>query len=382
MLVRQPKRVCFIRPDYHATFAYIIPLQERGWKVDVVVPEETPPKLLYSTSGIKLKTQFGNVRSHLNGLINLIRIGLSYRFFFYYGTPPLFGLWHPPVLKRLFGDDFSIELWILRLLGRKLIYLPTGCLETLPKVKFSLLDGGNVCGNCGFWDRCNDKDNEANFRLIRKYFEFGLSDGSVQSSEYTTRVFPWKSIDLELWSPELKIPADFQLAHTSAIRIMHSNWLEESGRNWGGRNIKGTPYVVKAVERLKAEGYDVEYVFATDLHIADVRFVQAQADIVVEQLIYGWWGSTGVETMALGKPVVCYLRKEWKENFLQNFPEHESLPIVEADTATIYDVLKELVLDENLRKRKARESRDFAERHFSPEINAKKLESLLLTGGY
>lgn len=382
MANRHFKRVCFFRPDYHATFAYVIPLQERGWKVDIVAPAETPTQLLYSKSGINLKTDYGEVRSRLTGYLTLIRLAKNYRFFIYYGKPPLLYLWVPKLLKRFFKEDFSIELAILRLLRRKLIYLPSGCLETLPKVKFSLLDEGNVCGNCGYWDRCNDETNEANFRLIRKYFLYGFSDGSVESSEYPTRVFPWKSIDLELWSPALEVPADFRLAQTSAIRIMHSNWLEESGRNWEGRNIKGTPYVVKAVERLKAEGHDVEYIFASDLHIADVRFVQAQADIVVEQLIYGWWGSTGVETMALGKPVVCYLRKEWKANFLRNFPEHESLPIVEADTETIYDALKELVLDENLRKKKGRESRDFAERHFSPEINSKKLESLLLTGKY
>jgi glycosyltransferase involved in cell wall biosynthesis len=379
---RRLKKICFVRPDYHATFSYVISLRERGWKTVVIAAEETPSQLLYDKSGFTLKTRWGDVRSVSTGLVALIRIALSYRFFIYYGKPPLIEMWLPAALKGLFKDDFSIELSILRLLRRKVIYLPTGCLETLPKNKFSLLDGGKVCGNCGFWDRCNDKTNEANFSLIRKYFEFGFSDGSLESSEYPTRVFPWKSIDLELWSPSMEIPADFRLPQTSAIRIMHSNWLERSERNWESRNIKGTPYVVKAVERLKAEGYDVEYIFASDLHIADVRFLQAQADIVVEQLIYGWWGSTGVETMALGKPVVCYLRREWKENFLRNFPEHESLPIVEADTETIYDVLKELVLDENLRLSKGRESRDFAERHFSPEINSKKLESLLLRGAF
>ena len=83
-------------------------------------------------------------------------------------------------------------------------------------------------------------------------------------------------------------------------------------------------------------------------------YYQLQADIVVEQLIYGWWGSTGIETMALGKPVVCYLRSEWKENFLNHFKEYSSLPIVEADTSTIYEVLKKLTIDDDYRRKKRR----------------------------
>ena len=37
-----------------------------------------------------------------------------------------------------------------------------------------------------------------------------------------------------------------------------------------------------------------------------MRYYQVQADIIVEQLIYGWWGSTAIEGM-LGKPVTVIL---------------------------------------------------------------------------
>jgi len=113
----------------------------------------------------------------------------------------------------------------------------------------------------------------------------------------------------------------------------------------------------------------------------DMRYYQAQADIVVEQLIYGWWGSTGVETMALGKPVVCYLRPAWKQFFFSVFPEYEELPIIEANTESIYSVLKELVVDPELRNRAGQASRDFAVRHFNPSRNAAALEGALLSIG-
>ena len=109
-----------------------------------------------------------------------------------------------------------------------------------------------------------------------------------------------------------------------------------------------------------------------------MRFYQVQADIIVEQLRYGWWGSTGVETMALGKPVICYLRPEWKDFFLKNFPENHGLPIVEATVDNFYEVLKQLLDDPEQRAKYGERSRKFAEQHFDPEKNARDLSQFLL----
>ena len=187
----------------------------------------------------------------------------------------------------------------------------------------------------------------------------------------------WKSIDLALWSPNLQIPKEHLLPASKNLRILHSAYLDNSGRNWKGRNIKGSPYVLAAIERLKSEGYPVEYYFLENIPSNQMRFYQAQADIVVEQLIYGWWGSTGVETMALGKPVVCYIRDSWKEFFLTKFPEYKELPIVEANTNNIYEVLKQLTCDNEFRQKKGVESRKFAEAHFDPVKNTNELIKLL-----
>ena len=41
----------------------------------------------------------------------------------------------------------------------------------------------------------------------------------------------------------------------------------------------------------------------------DVRFIQVQADIVVDQLNYGRYGAQAREGMMLGRPTVCYINK-------------------------------------------------------------------------
>jgi glycosyltransferase involved in cell wall biosynthesis len=280
-------------------------------------------------------------------------------------------------VDRIFGSGFLFELFFAKLFNVKLIYLPSGCREEVSKEDFSQLDKGKVCGNCGYWNRCNDTLNIANFAIINRYFDMVIGIGVLDSTQISITHLKYKVIDLTLWSPNLSIPSNHKMPFSSNIRILHSSYLSKSGRDWQGRNIKGSPFVLAAIERLKNEGHAVEYVFVHDKPSNQMRFYQAQADIVVEQLIYGWWGSTFVETSALGKPVVCYLRPAWKEFFLKNFPEYGILPVIEADTQSIYEVLKRLVTDGDYRRQKGDESRRFAEAHFDPERNTAKLIELL-----
>jgi hypothetical protein len=356
-----------------------------GWKADIYVNDAYPKKFLYSEKDIIRPPLMGGQRFKLVKYVNhalLLAWYLTqfwrYKSHLYYGRPPVFNFMEKDLgLTRLFGKNFQVELWLAKLFGIKLIFLPTGCHDDESKENFTKLDKGNLCANCGSWNLCDDVLNNLNFSRIRRYFDMQIGCGSIDSTQFQMTHMKYKSIDLNLWSPSVTIPPAHQLPPTDRIRILHSAVLNDGCRNWMGRNPKGSPFVLAAIERLKSEGYPVEYFFIEDKPSNQMRFYQAQADIVVEQLIYGWWGSTGVETMALGKPVVCYIRPSWKAFFLKTFPEYDSLPIVEADTNTIYDALKKLVTDADYRHRKGEESRRFAEAHFDPEKNTKAFIKIL-----
>lgn len=376
--------VLFVRPDYHCSFFYRDELRKIGWRADIYVPWNYPDDLLYSTEDVlrpwRVSRLPGRVRravSHILGFIWWMLVAPRYGTHIYYGRPPSFGFLEERLgLTRVLGQGFSVELALARALGIRLVYLPTGCHDQETKANFALLDGGNVCGNCGVWDRCDDTKNSANFARVRRYFDLNVGFGDFPSTQYPTTPLRWKSIDLTLWGPDLPIPEEHRLPATQNLRILHSNFLKASGRAWRGRNIKGSPFVHAAVERLRDEGYPVEYFFVEGVRSRDMRFYQAQADIIVEQLIYGWWGLTFIEAAALGKPVVCYLRPAWKERFLDHWGYRE-LPVVEATTLTIYDVLKQLVVDEEYREQQGAAARRFAVEHFNPERNAQALAELL-----
>jgi hypothetical protein len=380
--------ILFVRPDYHCSFFYRDEFRKKGWKADIFVESDYPQNLLYSSKEILTPPMLKGKASRVKGLVNQLlmftwwhTIFWKYNTHLYYGFPPIIGL--GKLLERIFpfsrfvGQDFCWELWIAKLFGIKLIFIPTGCYDSDLKQTFQTFDDGNVCNNCGFFDKCDDNVNARAFSRIRKYFDFAIGGDIKLSKEMIEKPIKYKALDLNLWHPDIDIPTEHRLPPTQNLRILHSAYLDKSDRTWKGRNIKGSPYVVAAIEQLQAEGYPVEYLYISNKPSNEMRFYQAQADIVVEQLIYGWWGSTGVETMALGKPVVCYIRPSWKELFLSLNTEYEDIPIVDADTLTIYESLKKLVVDANYRKEKGKESRLFAERHFSPVENVKALIHIL-----
>ncbi|MFA6127016.1 MAG: glycosyltransferase [Bacteroidales bacterium] len=373
------KSIIFLTPDYHCSFFYRDELRKLGWKADIFVPAWYPLKLLYSKKDI-----ITNHRelSNKNNLIYHIKNFYKYKYFFFYGGLEQYSvimyifhrIFYHHYLSRIFNyPKFRIELSLAKLLRIKIIYLPTGVPdEDMPHILEKL---GNEETGLKFED---SKKMKRIFKVIRRYSDLNIGQGTFNSSQFKARHIKYKSIDLNLWHPNIKIPDDYKLPQTKNLRILHSSMFSDERIKKHGGDIKGSFFVQKAVEKLKDEGYNIEFLFIKDVSSNQMRFLQVQADIVVEQLIRGWWGSTGVETMALGKPVVCYLRPEWKEFFFKTFPEYDELPIVEANKVNIYDVLKNLVEDEQFRINAGRKSREFAERHFNPETNAKELEGILL----
>lgn len=366
-----------IRPDFHCSFFYRDELRRNSWVADIFVPSNYPNDLLYSSAEIirprKLSLGMNFFDKYINYLINLFFIFLlvpRYQFVWYYGISHNATFLEKKLGKlSKFGQGFLFDFSWAKLFNTKILFSPSGCKEQALKEDFNFFEDGNVCGNCGYSNRCDDTINLQNLISVRRYVNLSVGWDPFHFKRYHPRFFKYKSIDLRLWSPCISIPKEFVFPQSKSIRVLHSNYLKKSGRNHGGKNIKGSLHVESAIEALKADGYDIEYLNIQDVKSKDMKYIQVQADIIVDQLIYGWWGSTAVESMALGKPVVCFLRPSWKKFFLNQFTEISQLPIVEANASNIYDVLKNLVTDACFRERKGKDSRKFAEENFDPQKN-------------
>ncbi|MEA2574149.1 MAG: hypothetical protein QOH93_1447 [Chloroflexia bacterium] len=139
------------------------------------------------------------------------------------------------------------------------------------------------------------------------------------------RVLP-ASVDLEKWTPKLSRRGP--VSHSDPVRIIHAPT---------DRDIKGTKYLLAAVERLKAAGYPVEISLPVGLSHRQVQILSEQADIAADQLMLGAYSMFAIEMMARGLPVICRIREDLRRFYPPD------LPVISADPGSIYYVLESLI---------------------------------------
>jgi hypothetical protein len=135
------------------------------------------------------------------------------------------------------------------------------------------------------------------------------------------------------------------------------------------REKKGTEFVIKACEALPV---DLDIVEGVPHDVARERY--ARADIVVDQLKAGWHGVFALEAMALGKPVVTYLKPDVVERSAEGYGIR--IPIVPATPETLVEALRPLVEQPTLRRELGAAGRAYVERVHDVERVADRLLDL------
>ena len=122
------------------------------------------------------------------------------------------------------------------------------------------------------------------------------------------------------------------------------------------KRFKGTEYVLQAISKLKEE-CDFKFKLVHGLNHEEAKNIYGKADIVVDQLLGGSHGVFSIEAMALGKPVICYIREDLKNKY------PKELPVISANPENIYDVLKLLIEDAKLRHELGEKGRAYVEKY-------------------
>lgn len=287
------------------------------------------------------------------------------------------------VVERVFGPGHEIRL--LKALGKKIVYTNNGCLDGVSQTSFSHWGPSPVCGICRWRDNplvCSDARNLewGEFRNAMADYQILLGGNRADYNIAPTvhEVPEFYCLDSNVWCPDLKIPKQYALNKSEgSLLLYHSvgNYSERSDER--GVNIKSTHIYRPLIEQLKEEGHKIEMIFHTNVPNMEVRFYQAQADIFLEMLTYGWFGANAREAMMLGKPVVCFLRPEWLESARLEIPDYiDELPIVQANPDNVREVLLGLIAEEDRRLEIGRRSRQFALKWHSAEAGGKRFNHI------
>jgi hypothetical protein len=247
----------------------------------------------------------------------------------------------------------NADLPILKLIGKKVIMHYWG-----DDIRQNDVAAGYTCLNVEelrqIYPYKNDDDIREKINKIEKYINRSIvGDYSLQN--YSPRSMVVKqAIDLDKWQ---YIGAKGKIGK---LRIVHAP---------SSREVKGTKFILPVISRLKEEGYDIDFVLLENMNNTRVRQICEGADIVIDQLLLESYGIFAVECMALGKPVLCRIDEHFEKCYLD-------LPIINTNPENLYDNLRRLIEDPDLREEIGERSRRYVENTHDSKFIARRLADL------
>lgn len=228
----------------------------------------------------------------------------------------------------------------------------------------------------GYYSDESDKFKRWKIIQFDKYADrlFSLNPDLMHILPKRTQFLPYSHVDLNDWKA-----MPFRDVSVGTINIIHAPTH---------RQAKGSRFIFEAIDRLKLEDINFNFTVVEGLSNIEARKLYSESDLLIDQLLAGWYGGLAVELMALGKPVICYIRDE----DLKFIPEEmqKDLPIIKATPETIFSVLKYyLTLGRSELKNISKRSRLYVEKWHDPQkiafrmkqeyemiLQAKKLQSI------
>lgn len=259
-----------------------------------------------------------------------------------------------------------LELCLLRLLGRRIFVQYQGddarqgdyCLR-----HYAISPATEVDEH--YYHPAADAHKRQQIQLLKEYSTgiYALNPDLLNVLPANAKFLPYTHIDLDEW-----IGKPSSATSNRPLRIGHAPTH---------RGVKGTSYFLAALERLRQEGYEFELILIENMSQSEAKAVYMTLDVVLDQLFVGWYGGLAVEAMALGKPVVAYIRLE----DLRHIPAQmrDDLPLIRTTVQTLETDLRNLMnLPRNELVRLGQRSRSYVERWHDPEAIARHLVSEML----
>jgi glycosyltransferase involved in cell wall biosynthesis len=252
------------------------------------------------------------------------------------------------------------DLWVLKHLGKKIVvtFMGDDCRNNAycaQHFSYCIRSSDPLEQRTAAWDRIRARNVAAFDRYADRIY--GLNPDLFHFLPPRAEFLPYASVDPAA-CPLLPHPA------RAMPLVIHAP---------SSRNIKGTSHILAAVETLKKEGVAFDFKLVENMSHQEACALYAQADLVIDQLLAGWYGGFAVECMSMGKPVIAYLREEDFSCLPAEMAT--SLPLINANPDTIEQVLREwLTTKKSELPERGRISRRFVEQWHDPKKIALRLK--------
>lgn len=213
----------------------------------------------------------------------------------------------------------------------------------------------------GYYSRHSDRIKRRNIRNLAKLSSriYALNPDLLHVLPEGAQFLPYSSVNIKDIHPVYpdRVKGGLVFAHAPTNRA-----------------VKGTERIISAYHAVVSQGYNCSLELVEGVSNIEALKKYENSDIVIDQLFAGWYGVLAVEAMALGKPVIAYIR----DGDLVYLPPEmrKELPIIRATPDSIEAVIRDVcTMSASELHSLGVKSRLFVERWHDPDEIARRILS-------
>lgn len=251
---------------------------------------------------------------------------------------------------KIMGFNHRVEFYLLKLAGVKVCILPYG-------------------GDAYVYSRIQDKN-----------WLFGLMSDYPSASKHQRAIS--KRVDFYVRQSDIFLPgqmlfdglgrSDWITPSTLCLqvpdkvgesKIPSDSFIVTHAPNH--RAVKGTSFVISAIEELKGRGVDIELRLLEKMPNKEViRVLSEESDLHIDQLFFDGYGLNALESMALGVPTIGNFSGPYR-NFFDRWSHTAECPIIIANEHTLSNLLSKILADRSILKTISHDSIEYVRRFHS-----------------
>lgn len=266
-----------------------------------------------------------------------------------------FDIFHFLFNKTLMASN--VDLIVLNQLNKKVFMHNLGSEIRVPEVAFK---------HHKFWEYAMDyldSLDSMNIKNSMKVIGSWVKNSIVNDFEMKSYVTPYYEkvfmvglpIDLEKYPYE-------PLVNHECVHIVHAPT---------NKSVKGSIFIEQAIKEL-GKKYNIKYTRVENLSHEEAVEIYRDADIVLDELIIGTYGSLTVECMAMGRCVATFIHSGFEP------PHGEEIPVWNINVDNIYDRLEVLLDSFEIRNEMSQRGRRYVEKYNDSRLVCKTLLDIYL----
>lgn len=311
---------------------------------------QTAEKHARAEQNLGLKSRFFNYKKLINPF-RFFQIIYSTKIFNFYSAYTLLPI--SPNQHKRFARFAGLDIFILKFFGKKVILHFQGC-EIRDRYS---PHAGALCSFCEIRDQfCSPAKSKNRRKRIHQWIK--IADAVSISTPDLRPYIQSENIHFipKIFAKQEAKQSQYKMSAAEKLRVFHAPT---------DRSIKGTDQIVAVLTKHSDK---FEMLLAENLSKNQVFEMANQADIAIDQIRVGWYGNFAVEMMALGIPVLAYI----KEDLIKETGILE-LPIINVNESNLEQTLLNIFENRAQLLGIAEKSVNFVQHFHSEEHVAQKL---------